>query len=67
MKERQRGVETCCAKEQPSFLTHLPCLLSLCQSGADCVCVCVSMFKYTVDVWVAAGRGAGFNTLRCLC
>lgn len=26
-------METCSAKEQPSFLTHLCCLLSLCQSG----------------------------------
>lgn len=31
-------METCSAKEQPSFLTHLCCLLSLCQSGTVCVC-----------------------------
>lgn len=43
MKERQRGVETCSAKEQPSFLTHLRCLLSLCQSGTVCVCLCARM------------------------
>lgn len=36
-------METCSAKEQPSFLTHLPCLLSLCQPGAVCVCVCFGM------------------------
>ena len=65
MKERQRGVETCSAKEQPSFLTHLPCLLSV--STCVCVCVCVQMLKYTVDVLLAAGSGAGFNTLKCLC
>lgn len=70
VKERQRGVETCSAKEQPSFLTHLPCLLSLCQPGAVHVWVCVCVFldvKYTVGVWVEAGSGAGFNTQRCLC
>lgn len=41
VKERQWGMETCSAKEQPSFLTHLPCLHSPCQPGALCVCVCV--------------------------
>lgn len=39
VKERQWGEETCYFKEQPSFFTHLPCLLSLCQPTADCVCL----------------------------
>lgn len=29
--------------------------------------MCVTMFKYTVDVWVAAARGASFNTQARLC
>lgn len=66
MKERQRGVETCSAKEQPSFLTHLPCLLSLCQPGAVSVCVFWDV-NYTVGVEAAAGSGAGCDTQGRLC
>ena len=53
-----------------AIIPHSPALFTLSVS-VWCVCVCVcartSMFKYTGDVWRAAGGGAGFNTLRCLC